>query len=124
MPSTYGVVHVVDTIGPRLDAMLLTMAGRVAITMEQGAQEIQAHAQANAPWSDITGMARSGLTATVDVGDGEVEIVLAHSVDYGIWLETIQAGEYAIIMPTLETLGPEIIHRAGGVVMDVEGLVV
>lgn len=124
MPSFYGGMRVVDTIGPRLDVMIATTGIRVMGVMEQGAQEIEAYARANAPWSDITGMARAGLVASVEEDDLEIDIVLAHSVEYGIWLETIQAGQYAIIMPTLEMLGPEIIHRAGGVVTDVEGLAI
>lgn len=124
MPSFYGGMRVVDTIGPRLDVMIATTGIRVMEVMEQGAQEIEAYARANAPWSDITGMARAGLVASVEEDDLEIDIVLAHSVEYGIWLETIQAGQYAIIMPTLEMLGPEIIHQAGGAVTDVEGLAI
>jgi hypothetical protein len=105
---------VIDTIGPTLDIMAATLATRITTAMEEGAEEIEAYGQANAPWDDRTGAARDGLTAEVDFEDGEVVITFYHSVDYGLWLELIQDGRFAIIMPTLEYLGPQIIERAAG----------
>lgn len=69
---------------------------------ESKAPNIEADARANAIWEDQTGAARAGLTATVQNDEGFVTLSLAHTVDYGIWLETIQSGRFAIIMSTLE----------------------
>jgi len=88
-------------------------------TLEGLAEEIQQAAQENAPWSDRTGDARAGLSAEV-VHDGhDFTIELSHSVDYGQWLETIQSGRFAIIMPTLEQYSQKVFdavgaERAGG----------
>ncbi len=103
-----------DGIGPVLGFLVANAANNVAEAMERGKESIQAYAQSNAPWTDQTGAARAGLTASVFLEGGEVVLELAHSVDYGYWLEVIQDGTYAIIMPTLEALGPEIIQEAGG----------
>jgi hypothetical protein len=84
--------------------------------MESGKEKVEAYAKLNAPWNDRTGEARDGLVADLYEEDGEIVLELAHSVDYGIWLETIEDGTFAIIMPTLEALGPEILHEAGAVV--------
>ena len=112
----------VDGIGPALDIMALGMADNVADAMVEGAQEVEMYAKMNAPWTDDTGQARNGLTADVDLGfDGEVTLTLYHTAEHGYWLELIQDGAFAIIMPTLEALGPQIIERAGGRVMGVEG---
>lgn len=71
------------------------------------AQSLLDDARANAPWADRTGAARDGLE--VDVSDeGEIVVTLMHTVDYGIWLETIQSGRFAIIMPTLEKYATEV----------------
>lgn len=83
-------------------------------TFQDMADEVVAYAQDNAPWSDITGEARNGLTAEVYDQGGEVVLDLVHTVDYGVWLETIQNGRFAIIMPTLERFAPEIFSAAGG----------
>jgi hypothetical protein len=66
------------------------------------AAEFAREAKANAPWNDITGAARRGLVGHTQTSGYTVTIVLAHTVEYGIWLEIRWQGKYAIIMPTLE----------------------
>jgi len=78
---------------------------------ESLASEIESDAQFNAPWDDRTGEARDGLEAEASMEGGEIVITLAHGVDYGQWLETIQSGRFAIIMPTLEKYGHRV-HEA------------
>lgn len=114
-----GGVFIHDGIGPVLGYLFASAAENVADAMYDGKGAVEAYAQSNAPWADQTGAARAGLTASVDVDGGEVVLELAHSVDYGYWLEVIQDGTFAIIMPTLEALGPEIIREAGGKVISV-----
>jgi hypothetical protein len=75
------------------------------------AREVQEYAQANAPWEDQTGDARDGLTAQANFEFTKYTIVLFHTVDYGIWLEIRWNGRYAIILPTLEHKGHELMTR-------------
>lgn len=96
-----GFFIIFDTLS-RLIFGLGNPAVQVVSTLEELAKEIEGSAQANAPWADRTGMARAGLTASVDRTGTEVTISLFHTVDYGEWLETIQSGRFAVIMPTLE----------------------
>jgi uncharacterized alkaline shock family protein YloU len=51
-------------------------------------------------------MARDGLDVDVYEEGQTVNIALYHTVDYGLWLEVIQGGRYAVIMPTLEAMAP------------------
>lgn len=95
--------------------------GDAEAVFEDWAPQVEAYAQANAPWADNTGDARAGLVAEVSSQGGEVTLSLSHSVDYGQWLETIQDGEYAIIMPTLEHFAPQIFAEAGVKAGSVEG---
>lgn len=61
-----------------------------------------------APWTDRTGNARSGLGAVTEwVPRTFHAIRLFHRVPYGIFLEVRWAGKYAIILPTLQRLGPD-----------------
>lgn len=54
----------------------------------------------NAPWTDRTTNARNGLFAVVvPLGESSWMLVLSHGVDYGIWLEVLGSGEYAIVRP-------------------------
>lgn len=115
-------MRVRDTISAAVTYKLATMAVEVGEAFYNGAQEVEAYAQQNAPWSDITGDARAGLTAEVGVDPGGfVTITLGHTVEYGIWLELIQDGAFAIIMPTLEHLGPKILRDAGASVFRIDG---
>lgn len=70
------------------------------------AEAMENYAKANAPWTDRTGDARERLHATVEETGPIGTIVLAHGVDYGLWLEIANGGRYAIIAPTIDVYGP------------------
>ena len=72
------------------------------------------YAKSNAPWEDRTGDARNGLEVLVEEDGEEVSLTLYHTVEYGVWLETIQSGEFAIILPTLELFATPAFQAAGG----------
>jgi hypothetical protein len=72
------------------------------------APEVANYAKLNAPWTDRTGNARNGLAAQAYEDGDEVGIVIYHQVPYGIWLEIRWAGEYAIINPTIDVMGPKV----------------
>lgn len=61
----------------------------------------EAYARVNAPWTDRTTNARGGLEAQAFNSKDHHEIVLYHTMPYGIWLEVRFAGKYAIITPTI-----------------------
>lgn len=109
------IVH--DGIGPVLAYLAVSAATNVVEAMSEGKDKVEAYAKANAPWADRTGEAREGLVASVYEEGGEIVLELAHTAEHGLWLELIQDGTFAIIMPTLEALGPEIIRDAGGHLM-------
>lgn len=115
-----GGMTIVDGIGPVLDAMVASAALNVEEAFRNGAQRVEQHAKQNAPWADRTGQARAGLTAEVSLVMGEVVLTLFHTAEHGQWLEVIQDGRFAIIMPTLEELGPEIMADAGAAVLEIE----
>jgi len=80
---------------------------------QDAAADILNYARQNAPWEDQTGQARAGLGVEVTKSFGEVMLSLYHTVDYGLWLEVIQNGRFATIMPTLERYAPEVFRRVG-----------
>lgn len=100
---TDGIIQWYD--GPEWDAV-------VQESFKDSAPGLEATAQANAPWEDQTGEARAGLHTSVDNADGVVSLALEHGVDYGLWLEVIQNGKFAIILPTLEQQSPAIVAEA------------
>lgn len=62
----------------------------------------------NATWTDRTGNARNGLAADVQATGTGGSLVLYHTVPYGIWLEIRWSGRYAIVGPTLQEIGPQL----------------
>lgn len=93
------------TIQPKLERAL------IALTEFYG-QKIEDAAKANAPWTDRSTNARSGLTTAVFHEPQRHRIMLFHRVDYGIWLEIAMGKRYEIIMPTLRTQGAAMMARA------------
>ena len=77
-------------------------AGIVAVC-ERNGQIMQNSARENAPWEDRTGNARGGLFYEVEAKYGRyVKLYLAHTMFYGVFLETIAGGKWAILWRTIE----------------------
>jgi hypothetical protein len=82
------------------------------------APEIENWMMDNARWEDRTGDARQSLRAAVEeLTNGYIELLLAHGMFYGWYLEGINpntmtpmanAGQWDIINPALDHFGPRI----------------
>lgn len=83
---------------------------KIMAVLEYKAPQVEASMKVNAPWTDQTGNARQGLRAEAFDEGSTMGIVLYHTVPYGIYLETMNSGTYAIIDPTIETQGPEVMR--------------
>jgi len=84
------------------------VAGLHALMNGPIAKRLQAEAQQNAPWQDRTGNARQGLHAGAYLTAGMIVLYLAHSMEYGVFLEKARAGRYAILKPTMDKSIPMI----------------
>lgn len=74
------------------------------------AKKLESYAKKKAPWTDRTGMARKSLNATTSKTNDVVRITLAHGVDYGLWLELAHEKRFAIIKPTINTKGKDVLQ--------------
>lgn len=92
-------------------SLIIKMHAGLAAATAGFAQNVQEYARENASWEDRTGDARSGLTAEGRQRLTTYSIILYHTVDYGIWLEVRWDGKYAIILPTIEHMGHELMDR-------------
>jgi hypothetical protein len=102
MAGQTGFFLVEDTLSLALEDVGPKLMGEVEAHALKMAEEILDYAKTNAPWEDRTGAARAGLDVAVQQDVEAIIIQLYHTVDYGLWLEVIQNGRFAIIMPTLE----------------------
>ena len=81
----------------------------VKMYAETVAKDFESHAKTNRPWTDRTSRARQGLTGYVRSIPEGYRVIIAHTVDYGIWLEMAHEKNYAILEPTVRLKGPEAI---------------
>lgn len=103
--------HSMPFTGPQGAKMVLQMQASIAAATMGFAQEVENYAKEHASWDDRTGDARAGLTAKGEQRLTKYTIHLYHTVDYGIWLEIRWDGKYAIILPTIEHMGHELMGR-------------
>lgn len=82
----------------------------IRIYAETTAKNFEGYARENRSWQDRTGDARKGLTGYVKKTLFGYRVVLAHTVDYGIWLELAHEKKNAIIEPTIRLKSPEVMR--------------
>jgi hypothetical protein len=104
-----GLIANVERLDPRVDAA-------VGAVMERQGDLATAHMKINAPWTDRTGNARSGLGAKVFKQGSRWVMNLFGRANYQIWLEVKQDGKYAIITPTIQTWGPRVMANMTGLI--------
>lgn len=90
----------------------------IVLTVDYAATYGASKMKAEAPWTDRTSAARNGLFTDKShagtLGKGIHKIIFAHSVDYGIWLEVANSGRYQIIMPTVKSVGTDLMKGLEG----------
>lgn len=109
-----GIVWTQNDLSPNLASLQSRMEAAVFAAMSMYSSRVEAYAKGNAPWNDQTGNARNALSAEAYRTAGATGIVLYHQMPYGIWLEVRWGGRYAIIIPTIERMGPEVMTAIRG----------
>ena len=106
------LARAIEQYGERALVAVESVAQYLATVMQNSAKH-------NAPWTDRTGNARSGLfgTAERDTARKLVIIYLSHgpAIDYGVFLELAHSGRFAIILPTMEAHLPELHRMLNGI---------
>lgn len=104
-----------DTLTKGIAQFEFKMREHMELIALEFAVELQNYAQNHAPWNDRTGDARQGLQADTFNERDSMGVIIFHTVEYGIWLEVRWGGRYAIIIPTVEQKGPELLARMQGI---------
>jgi hypothetical protein len=101
-----------------LDAFDAKFSKYVTQTFDFAAVKTTEQMKAKAPWTDRTSAARNGLHSKAThrgrAGFKQHELLAAHGVPYGIWLEIANSGKYAILIPTIVAVGREIMKVLNG----------
>lgn len=96
-------------IGAACDAYADQLLAGLGALAQAAAARGETAMRTDARWTDRTTDARNGLTGeAVERGDAYV-IAFYGLMDYTIYLELAHAGRFAIIRPTIDALGPEIV---------------
>ena len=80
----------------------------VILLAKRWAADLEKQAKDGGPWADRTSNARNGLVGKAIVYPDKVVITLAHSMEYGVFLELAKQGKYAILKPTIDKNVPAI----------------
>lgn len=107
-----GVFFNLDSLTPNLKKYMPAVDAGVDLAFDSMVPIAEGYMRTNAPWTDRTGNARNGLRARHDAKPTvSHELILYHTMPYGIWLEVRWSGRYAIIALTLQAMGPDTMER-------------
>jgi hypothetical protein len=90
-----------DQVNRNLMALADRQKAALLALSEQYAARMEAYAKANKRWQDRTGNARQGLFGYSIMRDQSLITRVAHTVDYGVYLELANQGRFAILLPTV-----------------------
>lgn len=99
----------------RLNRLPKEVEAAVTLVVEFQATRGEALMKTDAPWTDRTGAARSGLfTNALHFPGVQHQILFSHSVPYGIWLEVANEERFAVILSSVETIGTATMEQLQG----------
>jgi hypothetical protein len=101
-----------DSLTPNLKRLLPVVDAAVDLAFDTYEPIAETWMRDNAKWTDRTTNARNGLFAK-HISDPMVEhqLVLYHTMPYGLWLEVRWSGKYAIIGPGMFHIAPLLTER-------------
>jgi hypothetical protein len=105
-----GITFTSDTLTKGITELNPKIHSQITLIAEYYADYAEAHMRRHAPWTDRTTNARNGLFGRAFTNPDHYVIVVYHTMPYGIWLEVRSNGRYAIILPTIETVGPRVMR--------------
>lgn len=110
MPNRSGMKFESKKLRVNLSTFDDKMNRGVTAAFEFQAPKSAARMKSEAPWTDRTGNARSGLFTSTKHEGTRHSMLLAHGVSYGIYLERNHSGRYAIVIPELTRAGQDLMR--------------
>jgi len=100
-----------EEVARNLDAWAERVYAAVLALVKRHERDIEGWMKENAPWEDRTGNARQGLVAYTRMGGEGISLYMAHTVDYGVYLELRQGkGRRPILVPARDEVAPKIVE--------------
>ena len=106
-----------------IEPTLEGMRGRVDAVMTMRLQPEMSRTvswmQQNHPWQNRTGAAEHNLSARLErVGEGVFNVVLAHGVPYGVYLEQDHGYRFRVLQPAAEEWGQQYVQALGNLLAE------
>ena len=99
-----------STLKRRLGTLTNKIGAAVLMYTSTKAIEYEAYMKINRPWTDRSFKAKNSLNTKVSQPKPTlIRMTLAHGVEYGIWLELANEKKYAIIGPTINVKGSDLV---------------
>lgn len=95
-------------LNSNLDALPGAVDKLISKTIDFHAARGESIMKTQAPWTDRTVNARNSLHTKTVHDKTHHELILAHGMRYGFWLEVRWAGKWGIVLPTLLPLGKDV----------------
>lgn len=109
-----GVEHVIVNLGREVSRTKIALAAyaqmQLAPRLETQARS-KVHAQKR--WHDITSQAKEGLHAGAVIRGNKIIVYVAHSKDYGVYLELSNDQVYAVLDPTVQANKDQALEEYG-----------
>jgi wyosine [tRNA(Phe)-imidazoG37] synthetase (radical SAM superfamily) len=100
-----------STLNKKLHSVEEKIGAAILMYASTKAIEYESYMKLNRPWKDRSHQAKVTLNTKVSQPNSHtVRITLAHGVEYGIWLELAHEKRYAIIGPTIDAKGTDLVN--------------
>ena len=73
------------------------------------AKRMETYAKNTRPWTDITSNAKNSIQGTFDWEGDKAVIYLSGNMDYFVYLELAMSKKYAVLVPTINSMSPQIL---------------
>ena len=100
-----------DVLGTECRNWAIKTVAKAGVAMRRLAARIEQWMKSNARWRDRTGEARAQLRAYAEISASLITVYIVHGVSYGIFLELMEAGTYAIVKPALDYWTPRMMDE-------------
>lgn len=97
----------IDTSNINLDEFKNKTLAALGVYGDSVGKKMESYAKSNRRWQDRTGQARQRLYSQSKIQNNTVKIEIGQGVDYGVYLELANERKNAILLESIETIGPE-----------------
>ena len=91
-----------------VDEGVMTIRLMVRAVLLSFAPVMEAWMKDNAPWTDRTGNLRASLHTELETFSDAFALTADYGLDYGVFLELANSGQYSIIALTIDVFAPKI----------------